>query len=235
MVLRRVSTLIAGLLVAAVSVTGVAAVNAQEPAPSPEAQAGGPAGAERARAAGIYVEPAAAERMAAAPKGTCANDPTLPKCPAAHSFVTPPTQVSADGATVTSSVEGSSQEGSGSTEGAAQEMQMGGAHCSHHADDPEYYFGVMLGSGSANCTGTSRMELYVSLARENYRGNPGFTTLDTEADFQASGFAGATAQYNCHHSATRSYRTRAELYWLHNGTWYAPGPSNNFRDRTCPA
>jgi hypothetical protein len=38
------------------------------------------AGIEKARAAGIYVDPAVEPMMAAAPLGSCQNDPTLPQC-----------------------------------------------------------------------------------------------------------------------------------------------------------
>src|SRR4051794_34062797 len=44
-------------------------------------------GADNARLAGITVDPRAAALMAEAPAGTCANDPTLPKCPPAHAVV----------------------------------------------------------------------------------------------------------------------------------------------------
>jgi hypothetical protein len=45
------------------------------------------AGIEKAKAAGIKIDPAAEELMARAPIGTCANDPTLAKCPPAHAVV----------------------------------------------------------------------------------------------------------------------------------------------------
>jgi hypothetical protein len=44
-------------------------------------------GIANARAAGIAVDPRAAPLMAEAPAGTCANDPTRPKCPRVHAVV----------------------------------------------------------------------------------------------------------------------------------------------------
>ena len=45
------------------------------------------AGIAHAKEAGMYVDPAVEEMMARAPIGSCANDPTLAKCPSAHAIV----------------------------------------------------------------------------------------------------------------------------------------------------
>jgi hypothetical protein len=183
--------------------------------------------AEKARAAGIAVDPGAEKAMEEAPVGSCFNDPTQEKCPRAKRIAATETIELEDGST--GYAFGGASGDSSAVSSAATVPQ-----CFLKSDPPFYAVGLAQGFGAQTCSSAvSRHELYVTLY--DYI-STGWRRLDTRA---SSGGGGTTLRgepkFNCYHPvSTRTYQTLAEGYALLQGVWYA-GSQRDYASFKCPA
>lgn len=193
---------------------------------SASAQAPQPAGVAKAKMAGIIVDPDAEAAMAAAPLGSCYNDPTQRKCPKA-ARVAAPTAGSAGGDLTYAPLPGPGSAALATTSAAAVDQ------CYVKADPPYFAAGYAQGNGANTCTNAvSRQELYVTLY--DYISS-GRRQLDTRASAKNGGGT-LTGQptFNCDHPvSTRQYEVQSEGYALLQGTWYA-ATQNKFASFKCP-
>jgi hypothetical protein len=202
----------------AMAVAGASFAAAQQ-SPEPAARTDPRAGIERAKAAGMRVDPAAEELMAQAPPGSCANDPTQATCPKAEAIVRAP--IPARLVTPAELTAVSARAGAAKTTAKARAAQMPADRCSMFATAPFKEGGVMKGDGGAQCWGgdIQRMEFYGSLHKQY---NGAWYQMDVDADaINGPGTAWAHPRYTCANSAYRYWFHRIELYVLWMNTWYA--------------
>lgn len=183
-----------------------------------------PGDAEKARAAGIAVDPGAEKAMNDAPVGSCFGNPMQAKCPKAERVATTLTTDVDDGYT------GYAFGGSSSSPDVSQAAI---PQCFIRSETPFYAAGLAQGNGAQMCTAAvTAQELYVTLY--DYI-STGRRSLDTRS---SSGPGGTTLRgspkFNCNHSASvRQYETEAVGYGLLQGVWYAAS-QRAFSSFSCP-
>lgn len=180
----------------------------------PAVATAGFSGAEKARTAGIAVDPGAEKAMEEAPVGSCFNDPTQAKRPKVRRVAATVTSDSSEG--FTGYAFGDSSAASSADVSAAAIPQ-----CFVKSDPPFFAAGLAQGNGAQNCSAAvSYQELYVSLY--DYI-STGRRNLDTRV---ATGSGGRTLRgspkFNCNHAvSSRKYQTEADGYAVLQGVWYA--------------
>jgi hypothetical protein len=212
----------------AMSVTALtlgATLAVAQPAAEPTSNMDPRAGIEKAKAAGMQIDPAAEELMAQAPPGSCANDPTQETCPPADRFVrvdrVPERMTSSEFAGWANAARAGATKSRVVKNPRARAAQMPWERCSWYGTDPYKEGGVMKGDAGAQCWGGDilRMELY-SVLQKQYEGT--WYGMDTDLDaVNGPGTTIANARYTCVNTAYRYWRHQIELYVNHFGTWYA--------------
>jgi hypothetical protein len=191
--------------------------------PVTAAQSPGPAtrGVEKAIAAGVKIDPRAVPIMAAAPPGSCLNDPTRAGCDTPKAIVADD-QLMPDGST------GYAQ----ATPGSARAAQIGFA-CFVRATDLVKSTGNARAYGANQCVaGVQHQELYVTLL-EFWTSTQSWHQMDTGS---AQGVGGqtirASAHYYCRATNTRAWQDQAAGYSETNGVWYA-GLNRRYENLAC--
>lgn len=180
-------------------------------------------GVDKARAAGIELAPGAAAVMAAAPPGTCLNDPTLPSCPDVDRVAAPVTSsgaVTAFGPGITpANVARASRAlaAKGATKAAAIDQ------CWVRASAPYYTTGIAHGHAANECQPTvSSHEVFATLEKrynnvwsvmEVAHGGPAVPALKRTIY--------AYADYFCVKKAKRAYKNTATGYSILQGKMYS--------------
>lgn len=182
------------------------------------------AGVAHARAAGIQIDPGAAEAMEAAPIGSCYNDPTRPGCPPAYRVQAPSTG-SGYGLVESSTTSGTSSPQAHTTRSAsgphAHAAQASFA-CFVRATSLVKSTGNARAYGSNYCTSSQviEQELFVNLY-EHWNSDGQWHLMNT-------GSAGpgpwnkqlnASTYYFCRDTGNRSWRDLAQGYADVNGVW----------------
>lgn len=191
----------------------------------PQTANAAPTRADKARAAGITVDPGAEKAMAEAPAGTCLSDPNEAKCPKV-------TRIAA-------AVEGNSDPDftafAFTEEAVAPSLTFaaGIPQCFVKSDPPFFAAGLAQGNGAHTCTtAASYQELYVTLY--DYI-STGRRSLDVRS---SSGVGGQTLRgspkFDCNHATnSRQYETEAFGYSVVQGTGYS-ATQKDFATFKCP-
>jgi hypothetical protein len=191
------------------------------------AQAPQRAGIENARTAGIIIDPGAEAAMAAAPVGSCYNDPTQGKCPNATRVAADPPTPTPNGVTAYAPLSTSERPAQAGVAPAAVDQ------CAVKADYPFFAAGLAQGNGANTCTNAvTRQELYVTLY--DYI-STGRRQLDTRAVAKnGGGTLNGQPKFDCYHPVSiRQYEVLSEGYALMGGVWYAAS-QDRFASFKCP-
>lgn len=218
-VTRNLGKLGALAVVACAVATATPAVAAPPPPSEPgsaqppaEKRPAGQKGVDRAKAAGIKVDPGAEEAMKQAPADSCYGDPTQAKCPPAKRIAAPVQSEFYGEAAPPAENETANASATKTKAKAAQAPQ-----CAVRANAPYFAAGLAQGFGANQCYATvTRHELYVSLY--DYI-STGRRLLDSRS---AAGTGASTIRaeprFNCNHAASaRQYEVYATGYALLRG------------------
>jgi hypothetical protein len=219
---RRSLAMLASAAIIATSLTAASAV-----ASAPSSTAADPppaAGVDHAKAAGILIDPGAADAMVAAPVGSCYNDPTQAKCPPANRVASPAESLTQGPYAAAAQV--------------AAKRDRISAHaaidqCAINVNAPYFAAGLAQTDGKNQCySPVTSQELYVYLY--DYI-STGKRLLDTRS---ATGPGGTTIRaspkFDCSHPvSSRKYESHAEGYALLQGVWYAASQTKT-NTMTCP-
>jgi hypothetical protein len=184
-------------------------------------------GIDNARAAGMSVDPRAEVLMARAPIGTCANDPTLPKCPPAHAVVfTGSTSYGDDGTSVAPST---------TTPHRRPPVALAAIdQCRVRVTDQSPYKAVGMAQMDAQnycSTAVTTHELY-GVLRKHYNGQ----CYAMASRYKSGGLPGRTlylsVRYDCTATPLRAWEARADAYALLRGVWYA-GTQSRYDNLHC--
>jgi hypothetical protein len=187
-------------------------------------------GIERARAAGIYVDPRAEDAMARAPIGSCPNDPTRPGCGATtrvvHVDVDPVTgQYLEPGRRSTMTA----RQARAAYEAAAAPL----CFFRHNYNSPWKAAGYAQGSAAHECWDptVTRQELYGTLYKL-YSGRWYQMASDSHGANE-SGVIRVHARYNCTANVKRSWNFGSNAYTKAAGTWYVTGSASSNNRLNC--
>jgi hypothetical protein len=185
------------------------------------------AGIEKAKAAGIKIDPAAEELMARAPSGTCANDPTLPKCPPAHAVVfTGSTSYADDGTPVALSPS--------TTHRRPPVAHAAIDQCRVRVTDRSPYKAVGMAQMDAQnyCSAAVTTHELYGVLRKYYNGQ----WYAMASRYKGGGIPGKTlyvsVRYDCTATPVRAWVARADAYALLRGVWYA-GTQSRYNNLAC--
>jgi hypothetical protein len=179
------------------------------------------AGIQHARNAGISVDPAAEAAMAAAPIGTCANDPTLRRCPAAHAVIA--VRPDANGNYTLAALP------SALADSATRTLLLAPNNCNDNVSSPYKAAGYAQGDARNDCYSTppvERQEIYGQLYKL-YKGVWHQMQADSDG-LNSNGRVDIHPRYKCTATVRRSWNFTVNTYVLWQGTWYAtPTRSTN--------
>lgn len=194
-------------------VVGVAATVAASPARAQDGDA--KSGIAKAKAAGISIDPKAEEIMAAAPAGSCLNDPTQAKCDTPERIVADG-QARLDGGTSFANVEPAT---ASLTTDVAAAMNT----CWVYATSLVKSTGKARAYGKLSCTSVvDVMELYVTLWML-YKSDGALhqVCVGSHPPSEGGGSIYANCGATCRDTAKRYFQNMAEGYADINGEWYA--------------
>ena len=186
-------------------------------------------GIHNARAAGITVDPAAEPLMARAPRGSCANDPTLPHCPFAHAVV-----FTGSGAYGDDRPSGTGTVSTGTRLTRPPMAQAAIDQCRVRVTERSPYRAVGMAQMDAQnyCSpAVTTHELY-GVLRKFHRGQ----WYAMASRYRGRGLPGTTihvsVRYRCTGARLRAWEARADAYALLRGVWYA-GTQSRYRNLRC--
>lgn len=162
--------------------------------------------------------------MAAAPVGSCYNDPTQAKCPPAVRVASPAESLTAGPYAATAQ--------------AASKPDRITAHaaidqCAVNVNEPYFAAGLAQTDGKNQCySSVTRHELYVQLYDFISSGQ---RLLDSRSDSGPGGTTiRASPKFDCYHPvSSRKYESDAQGYALLQGVWYAASQTKT-HTMTCP-
>jgi hypothetical protein len=187
-------------------------------------------GIDRAKKAGIVIDPAAEEDMAAAPVGSCPNDPSQSTCPPARAVVH--VDVDEDGFYVLEKPDANTpaktaaavaQLKAKTSKAATTATALAPPICALRGSIPYAAAGYAQADASHECytTAITRHELYDS-THKLYNGY--WTQMASGADMAATRKLYVHPTYKCVKLDVRRYwRHKYIAYTLYNDTWYSTG------------
>jgi hypothetical protein len=186
--------------------------------PAPAVDRG--AGIERARKAGITIDPAIVSLMERAPAGSCQNDPTLAGCPRVKEMIYAPRYfgLSTDDPTANASQRGKR------LRARAPRARMSIDQCAIHVTDQSPYkaAGQAQGDYRSYCsTAVSQNDVYIALYKYDLN-QQSWRLIHSRWIGNVS--RGVTHYYHlangCASNTTRAWRAQIDGYAVLNGVWY---------------
>lgn len=220
--IRRTSGLFVAVTATALSMAGQA--SAQDPGP------GGRAGIDKAKTAGIAIDPAVEAMMARAPEGSCPNDPTQAKCGKLKAVVYAPEFFGVENPPTTSA----------SASKVSRKIKRLRAHASYitqcivNVSDQSPYKAAGYAQVDAKqyCSAAVTVHYLYALALKWYNGQ--YVQMKTVASDSRPGnsWAYASARYYCTATVSRYWQGRADGYASLKGVLYG-GSFAHYRYLNC--
>jgi hypothetical protein len=202
------------------------------PVASGQGEPGKTDGIENARAAGMKIDPRAEALMARAPIGTCANDPTLAKCPPARAVVFNGSSSYADDDVPAAAL---AKAGAKIARRRTPVAHAAIDQCRVKVTEQSPYKAVGMAQMDAqnycNITVTTH-EIY-GILRKYYNGD----WYQMAVKYKCCGVPGKTLylsgpRYDCTATPLRAWEAKADAYALLRGVWYA-GTQSRFDNLYC--